>query len=62
MDLSGVLQAKKKSGGLLQKKNDGRPSLGAPEPIRTADPFLRREVLYPAELRAQRRYFNTRSP
>lgn len=26
---------------------------GAPEAIRTPDPFLRREVLCPAELRAQ---------
>lgn len=26
---------------------------GAPEAIRTPDPFLRREVLYPAELRVQ---------
>ena len=28
--------------------------LGAPEPTRTADPQLRRLLLYPAELRAQR--------
>ena len=27
---------------------------GVPETIRTSDPFLRREVLYPAELRGQR--------
>lgn len=26
---------------------------GVPETIRTSDPFLRREVLYPAELRGQ---------
>ena len=25
--------------------------IGVPETIRTSDPFLRREVLYPAELR-----------
>ena len=29
-------------------------SVGAPEPTRTADPQLRRLLLYPAELRAQR--------
>ena len=28
-------------------------SFGVPETIRTSDPFLRREVLYPAELRGQ---------
>ncbi len=28
-------------------------NFGAPEPIRTADLFLRRELLYPAELREQ---------
>ena len=33
--------------------------LGAPEAIRTPDPFLRREVLYPAELRTQRGYCTT---
>ena len=27
--------------------------IGVPETIRTSDPFLRREVLYPAELRGQ---------
>ena len=31
---------------------------GVPEAIRTPDPFLRREVLYPAELRRQRGYCN----
>ena len=30
---------------------------GAPEAIRTPDPFLRREVLYPAELRVQNNKF-----
>jgi hypothetical protein len=29
--------------------------LGVPETIRTSGPFLRREVLYPAELRGQNR-------
>ena len=27
--------------------------IGVPETIRTSDPFLRREVLYPSELRGQ---------
>lgn len=30
---------------------------GVPETIRTSDPFLRREVLYPAELRGQKKIF-----
>ncbi len=32
---------------------------GVPEAIRTPDPFLRREVLYPAELRRHEAYSNT---
>ena len=30
---------------------------GAPGEIRTPDPLLRRQMLYPAELRARRDYF-----
>jgi hypothetical protein len=33
---------------------DANRKFGAPERIRTSDFFLRREALYPAELRARR--------
>jgi hypothetical protein len=32
---------------------------GAPGEIRTPDPLLRRQLLYPAELRARRLYYNS---
>ncbi len=41
---------KKEKGFFRNPIND---ALGAPEPTRTADPQLRRLLLYPAELRAQ---------
>jgi hypothetical protein len=35
---------------------------GVPETIRTSDPFLRREVLYPAELRGHNLYLYLKTP
>ena len=32
--------------------------IGAPEKIRTPDPLVRSQVLYPTELRARARYYN----
>ena len=32
--------------------------IGAPEEIRTPDPLVRSQVLYPAELRARERHYN----
>jgi hypothetical protein len=51
-------ESKQKKRGFLRKKKGfvlckSLFEIGAPEAIRTPDPFLRREVLYPAELRAQ---------
>src|SRR5690606_18731770 len=39
------------SGHLRAEGRHKKPKIGAPDAIRTHDPFLRREVLYPAELR-----------
>ena len=46
----------KKSNGKQKEKRLFKDvyGVGAPEPTRTADPQLRRLLLYPAELRAQR--------
>jgi hypothetical protein len=40
------------SGGTNENEKNGRPG-----PIRTGDPLLRRQMLYPPELRAHAAYF-----
>ncbi len=39
--------------GRINSRNDIKIKSGAPEEIRTPDPLVRSQVLYPAELRAR---------
>jgi hypothetical protein len=48
------VQAYQRKKVTFPEKNDLK-IYGVPETIRTSGPFLRREVLYPAELRGQNR-------
>jgi hypothetical protein len=52
-----IVKQNRKGGGSLHNNTENRSYFGVPGAIRTLDPLLRRQPLYPAELQGRTDFF-----